>query len=61
MSPGLAVPEASTTSLVLPDDGGLKGVGPEEVPARSQGFAGGPPATTIQSQRKLNLADIKSQ
>lgn len=41
ISPGLAVPEASTTSLVLPEDGGLKGAGPEEDPARSQGFGGG--------------------
>lgn len=41
ISPGFAVPEALTTSLVLPDDGGLKGAGPEEVPTRSQGFAGG--------------------
>lgn len=41
ISPGFAVPDASTTSLVLPGDEGLKGVGPEdEVPARSQGFAG---------------------
>uniref|UniRef100_A0A6N2MBR4 Uncharacterized protein n=1 Tax=Salix viminalis TaxID=40686 RepID=A0A6N2MBR4_SALVM len=37
ISPGLAVPDASTTSLVLPGDGGLKGVGPDDdgVPARS--------------------------
>lgn len=41
ISPGLAVPDASTTSLVLPEEGGLKGVGPEEDPARSQGFGGG--------------------
>ena len=41
ISPGFAVPEASTTSLVLPGEGGLKGVGPDEDPARSQGFGGG--------------------
>lgn len=42
ISPGFAVPEASTTSLVLPADGGLKGAGPDdEAPARSQGFGGG--------------------
>ena len=41
ISPGFAVPEASTTSLVLPADEGLKGTGPDEVPARSQGFGGG--------------------
>jgi len=41
ISPGFAVPEASTTSLVLPADGGLKGAGPEEEPACSQGFGGG--------------------
>lgn len=41
ISPGFAVPEDSTTSLVLPADGGLKGVGPEAEPARSQGFGGG--------------------
>jgi hypothetical protein len=41
ISPGFAVPDASTTSLVLPADGGLKGAGPDEVPARSQGFGGG--------------------
>lgn len=40
-SPGFAVPEASTMSLVLPEDGGLNGAGPEEEPARSQGFGGG--------------------
>ena len=40
-SPGFAVPEASTTSLVLPEDGGLKGTGPDDDPARSQGFGGG--------------------
>lgn len=41
ISPGFAVPEASTTSLVLPADGGLKGAGPDDPPARSQGFGGG--------------------
>jgi len=43
-SPGLAVPEASTTSLVLPPDGGLKGVGPDvpSPPERSHGFGGEP-------------------
>jgi hypothetical protein len=41
ISPGFAVPDASTTSLVLPGDGGLKGAGPDEAPARSQGFGGG--------------------
>lgn len=41
ISPGFAVPEASTTSLVLPPDGGLKGAGPDEEPACSQGFGGG--------------------
>lgn len=41
ISPGLAVPEASTTSLVLPADGGLKGAGPEEAPLLSHGFGGG--------------------
>lgn len=40
ISPGLAVPEASTISLVLPEDGGLKGAGPDEDPDRSQGFGG---------------------
>lgn len=40
-SPGLAVPDASTTSLVLPADGALKGAGPEEDPALSHGFGGG--------------------
>lgn len=44
VSPGLAVPEASTTSLVVPPDGGLKGAGPEvpSAPARSHGFGGEP-------------------
>lgn len=46
ISPGFAVPEASTTSLVLPPDGGLKGAGPDEEPARSQGFGGGLLAAT---------------
>lgn len=41
ISPGLAVPDASTTSLVLPAEGGLNGAGPEEDAARSQGFGGG--------------------
>lgn len=44
ISPGLAVPEASTTSLVLPADGGLNGVAPDEAPACSQGLGGLPPA-----------------
>ena len=43
-SPCFAVPEASTTSLVLPPEGGLKGTGPDEAPARSHGFGGGLPA-----------------
>lgn len=41
ISPGFAVPEASTTSLVFPADDGLKGAGPEVVPLRSQGLGGG--------------------
>lgn len=41
ISPGFAVPEASTTSLVLPPDEGLNGAGLDEPPARSQGFGGG--------------------
>lgn len=41
ISPGLAVPEASTISLVVPADGGLNGAGPDEDPDRSQGFGGG--------------------
>lgn len=41
ISPGFDVPDASTTSLVLPAEGGLKGVGPDEEPTRSQGFGGG--------------------
>lgn len=45
ISPGFAVPEASTTSLVGPADGGLNGVGPEAELSRSQGF-GGLPAET---------------
>lgn len=40
ISPGFAVPEASTTSLVLPADGGLKGAGPDDDAAFSQGFGG---------------------
>ena len=49
ISPGFVVPDASTTSLVLPGDGGLKGVGPDDdVPARSHGLGGGLlPATRI--------------
>jgi hypothetical protein len=41
-SSGLAVPEASTISPVLPPDGGLKGAGPyaPSAPERSQGFGG---------------------
>lgn len=57
ISPGFAVPEASTTSLVLPPDGGLKGAGPDEEPARSQGFGGGLlPATQIYVNKKKNVA-----
>lgn len=53
ISPGFAVPEASTTSLVLPADGGLNGTGPDEEPACSQGFGGGLfPATKICTQPK---------
>jgi len=54
ISPGFAVPEASTTSLVLPADGGLKGAGPDEEPACSQGFGGGPFAAT----KNLHTAKI---
>lgn len=43
-SPDFAVPDASTISLVLPEDGGLNGAGPDEPPALSQGFGGGAPA-----------------
>ena len=45
ISPCFAVPEASTTSLVVPPEGGLKGAGPDEAPARSHGFGGGLPPT----------------
>jgi hypothetical protein len=59
---GLAVPEASTTSLVLPPDGGLKGAGPEvpSVPDRSQGFGGGPAKCTnkLINQNPLPLTEI---
>lgn len=49
ISPGFAVPEASTTSLVAPVEGGLNGAGPDEDdPALSQGFGGGP----VAAQRK---------
>lgn len=44
ISPGFAVPDASTTSLVLPEDGGLNGAGPDVVPASSHGFGGRVPA-----------------
>jgi hypothetical protein len=52
ISPCFAVPEASTTSLVVPPEGGLKGVGPDEAPARSHGFGGGlPPANHINGKK----------
>lgn len=41
ISPGFAVPEASTTSLVLPGYEGLKGAGPDDDPTPSHGFGGG--------------------
>jgi hypothetical protein len=41
-SPGLAVPEDSTTSLVFPLEEGLNGAGPDADPERSHGFGGGP-------------------
>ncbi|KAF7805328.1 Peroxisomal membrane protein 13 [Senna tora] len=41
ISPSFAVLEASTTSLVLPGDGGLKGAGPDEEPTCSHVFGGG--------------------
>lgn len=52
ISPGLAVPEASTTSLVLPGDGGLKGAVavPDDDAARSHGFGGGPLAAATATQ-----------
>jgi len=40
ISPGFAVPEDSTTSLVAPADGGLKGAGPDEDAAFSHGLGG---------------------
>lgn len=47
ISPGFAVPEASTTSLVLPFDEGIKGAAaPDEVAVLSHGFGGGPLAAT---------------
>lgn len=53
ISPGLAVPEASTTSLVLPADAGLNGAGPDDVdPARSHGFGGGPPPELCKQNSK---------
>lgn len=61
ISPGLAVPDASTTSLVLPADGGLNGTGPEEDPARSQGFGGGLlPAVENKCQVNSTQKKVKS-
>lgn len=40
ISPGFAVPEDSTTSLVVPADGGLKGAGPDEAATFSHGLGG---------------------
>ena len=69
-SPGFAVPEASTISLVLPPDGGLKGAGRDEVPARSHGLGGGLlPANTFPSElrnwpkayQENNYSSCKSQ
>lgn len=40
ISPGFAVPEDSTTSLVLPVDGGLKGAVPDEDATFSHGLSG---------------------
>jgi len=60
ISPGFAVPEASTMSLVLPLDGGLNGAGPDDdEPALSQGFGGGPTAAqskTIAYQTQFIIA-----
>lgn len=58
-SPGFAVPDASTASLVFPEDGGLKGAGPDDVPARSQGFGGGvfPAAAQFHSSATDPLPD----
>nr|GEY91748.1 hypothetical protein [Tanacetum cinerariifolium] len=42
VSAGLAVPEASTTSLILPADADLKGAGPDDDPTNSHSFRGGP-------------------
>lgn len=39
------MPDDSTTSLVLPDEEGLNGAGPDEPPVRSQGLGGGLLAT----------------
>lgn len=67
ISPGLAVPEASTTSLVLPADGGLKGAPPEAPPARSHGFGGGPlaangnPSSASAIQLRSNHTNLLSQ
>lgn len=58
ISPGLAVPEASTTSLVLPAEGGLKGaVGPDDEPPCCQGFGGGLLAATT----KIHSHKIKQE
>lgn len=59
ISPGFAVPEASTTSLVLPADGGLKGAGPDDPPACSQGFGGRSPAAVTGLRVKTNYRDGK--
>jgi len=50
ISPCFAVPEASTTSLVVPPEGGLKGAGLDEAPTRSHGFGGGLPPAHINGQ-----------
>jgi hypothetical protein len=57
-SPGLAIPEASTTSLVLPPDGGLKGAGPDDVAALSHGFGRGLlPGNHIPHQRNYSASN----
>ena len=55
ISPCFAVPEASTTSLVVPPEGGLKGAGLDEAPTRSHGFGGGLPPAHINGQIPLSL------